>query len=173
MASMLEKMGVTVDQKDIKVKNVAAVMVTATAAALCQAGKPHRRAGQLHRRRQQPSGRHAHADIRSKVLTATIYALGAGSCQHRRLWCRWKRILDGEEFPYRGAGAVRGHHRTGGPQSILAIVTASMFSLHNPDVTTAARVVEVINAQFAEPVARAQDAGTIEIAIPDRYVGNT
>ncbi len=30
MASMLEKMGVTVDQKDIQVKNVAAVMVTAT-----------------------------------------------------------------------------------------------------------------------------------------------
>ena len=29
LASMLEKMGVTVDQKDIKVKNVAAVMVTA------------------------------------------------------------------------------------------------------------------------------------------------
>ena len=29
MASMLEKMGVTVDQKDIQVKNVAAVMVTA------------------------------------------------------------------------------------------------------------------------------------------------
>ena len=30
LASMLEKMGVTVDQDDIKVKNVAAVMVTAT-----------------------------------------------------------------------------------------------------------------------------------------------
>jgi flagellar P-ring protein precursor FlgI len=31
----------------------------------------------------------------------------------------------------------------------------------------------VINAQFAEPVARAQDAGTIEIRIPERYKGNT
>ena len=47
------------------------------------------------------------------------------------------------------------------------------FSLHNPDFTTAARVVNVINAQFDEPAAHAEDAGTIEIRIPDRYLGNT
>jgi flagellar P-ring protein precursor FlgI len=47
-----------------------------------------------------------------------------------------------------------------------------MFSLHNPDFNTAARVVKVINAQFNQPVARAEDAGTIEIVIPDRYRDN-
>lgn len=46
------------------------------------------------------------------------------------------------------------------------------FSLHNPDVNTAVRVVDAINAQFAQPVARAQDAGTIEIIVPDQHRGN-
>ena len=48
-----------------------------------------------------------------------------------------------------------------------------MFSLHNPDFNTATRVVDAINAQFDTPVARAEDAGTIEIKIPERYMGNT
>ena len=48
-----------------------------------------------------------------------------------------------------------------------------LFSLHNPDFNTAARVVDVINAQYGLPIARAEDAGTIEIQIPERYVGNT
>ena len=48
-----------------------------------------------------------------------------------------------------------------------------IFSLHNPDFLTASRVIDVINAQFAVPVARAADPGTIEVQVPDQYIGNT
>ncbi len=46
------------------------------------------------------------------------------------------------------------------------------FSLRNPDFATAARIVDAINASLAQPLARAEDAGTIEVQVPDRYLGN-
>jgi flagellar P-ring protein FlgI len=47
-----------------------------------------------------------------------------------------------------------------------------IFSLHNPDFLTATRVTNAINAQFEIPVASATDPGTIEIQVPDQYIGN-
>jgi flagellar P-ring protein precursor FlgI len=47
-----------------------------------------------------------------------------------------------------------------------------LFSLHNPDFNTAAGIVQTINAHYSGTVARAEDAGTIEISIPEQYLGN-
>ena len=48
-----------------------------------------------------------------------------------------------------------------------------MLSLYNPDFLTATRVIDAINARFAAPVANATDPGTIEIQVPDKFIGNT
>jgi flagellar P-ring protein precursor FlgI len=47
------------------------------------------------------------------------------------------------------------------------------LTLRNPDFTTASRVSQAINFAFYESLARTLDAGTIEVAVPDKYKGNT
>lgn len=171
MASMLEKMGITVDQKDIQVKNVAAVMVTANF---------------------PPFGKRGN---RMDVLVSSIG--DANNLQGGTLMLTPLKGVDGKIYAVAQGPVNTGGFGAGGAASTVvknfptvgrvlsgAIIEREvpndfnsreslMFNLHNPDFNTAARVVEVINAQFAEPVARAQDAGTIEIRIPDRYMGNT
>jgi flagellar P-ring protein precursor FlgI len=47
------------------------------------------------------------------------------------------------------------------------------LSLHNPDFTTAARVVAVINAELGGKFAAARDSGTIDVIVPFNYDGNS
>jgi flagellar P-ring protein precursor FlgI len=171
MASMLEKMGVTVDQKDIQVKNVAAVMVTAKLPPFAKRGN------------------------RIDVLVSSIG--DANNLQGGTLMLTPLKGIDGKIYAVAQGPVNTGGFGAGGTTSTVvknfptvgrvlsgAIIEREVpndfgnsdslqFSLHNPDVNTVMRVVDVINSQFAQPVARAQDAGTIEIAIPDQYKGNT
>ncbi len=47
------------------------------------------------------------------------------------------------------------------------------MNLHSPDFTTAFRLAKLINQNLGIRSARAQDAGTVEVSIPDSYLGNT
>ncbi|MCB2147979.1 MAG: flagellar basal body P-ring protein FlgI [Deltaproteobacteria bacterium] len=171
MASMLEKMGVTINQKDIQVKNVAAVMVTANFPPFAKRGN------------------------RIDVLVSSIG--DANNLQGGTLMLTPLKGVDGKVYAVAQGPVNTGGFGAGGAASTVvknfptvgrvlsgAIIEREvpndfrereslLFSLHNPDFNTAARVVDAINAQFAEPLARAQDAGTIEITIPERYLGNT
>ena len=171
LASMLEKMGVTVDQNDIQVKNVAAVMVTAKLPPFAKRGN------------------------RIDVLVSSIG--DANNLQGGTLMLTPLKGIDGKIYAVAQGPVNTGGFGAGGTASTVvknfptvgrvlsgAIIEREVpndfgdsvilqFSLHNPDVNTVVRVVDVINAQFAEPVAHAPDAGTIEITIPDRYMGNT
>jgi flagellar P-ring protein precursor FlgI len=171
LAAMLEKMGVTVDQNDIQVKNVAAVMVTAKLPPFSKRGN------------------------RIDVLVSSIG--DANNLQGGTLMLTPLKGVDGKIYALAQGPVNTGGFGAGGSASTVvknfptvgrvlsgAIIEREVpndfsardrlqFSLHNPDFNTAARVVDVINAQFAAPVARAQDAGTIEIRIPERYKGNT
>ncbi len=44
--------------------------------------------------------------------------------------------------------------------------------LRNPDFTTASRVAEAINAALHEQIAKAPDAGTVQVEISEKYSGN-
>jgi flagellar P-ring protein precursor FlgI len=170
MASMLEKMGVTVDQKDIQVKNVAAVMVTASLPPFAKRGN------------------------RIDVLVSSIG--DANNLQGGTLMLTPLKGVDGRIFAVAQGPVNTGGFGAGGTASTVvknfptvgrvlsgAIIEREVpndfinrssltFSLHNPDFTTAARVVNAINNQFATPVARAADPGTIRIDIPEQYKGN-
>ena len=171
MASMLEKMGVTLNKNDIKVKNVAAVMITATLPPFAKKGN------------------------RIDVLVSSIG--DAKNLQGGTLMLTPLKGIDGKIYAVAQGPVNTGGFGAGGTAStvvknfptvgrVLSGATIErevpntfndrdslMFSLHNPDFNTAARIVETINAQFEQPVARAEDAGTIEIKIPERYIGNT
>jgi flagellar P-ring protein precursor FlgI len=171
MASMLEKMGVTVDQKDIQVKNVAAVMVTAKLPPFAKRGN------------------------RIDVLVSSIG--DANNLQGGTLMLTPLKGIDGRIYAVAQGPVNTGGFGAGGTASTVvknfptvgrvlsgAIIEREVpndfgaggslqFSLHNPDVNTVMRVVDAINSQFAQPVAHAQDAGTIEIVVPDQHKGNT
>jgi len=47
------------------------------------------------------------------------------------------------------------------------------LSLHNPDFTTAARLVTVINGELGGQFATARDSGTMDVVVPFSYENNT
>ena len=47
------------------------------------------------------------------------------------------------------------------------------MNLRSPDFTTAFRLAKLINQTLGISSARAKDAGTVEISVPDSYLGNT
>jgi len=171
MASMLEKMGVTVDQKDIQVKNVAAVMVTATLPPFAKRGnRIDMLVSSIGDAKNLQGGTLMLTSL--KGIDGNVYAVGQGPVNTGGFGAGGTASSVVKNFPTVGrvlSGAIieREIPNRFGDRDRL------MFSLHNPDFTTAAQVVEVINAQFPEPLARAEDAGTIEIRVPNRYVGNT
>ncbi|PID40378.1 MAG: flagellar biosynthesis protein FlgA [Proteobacteria bacterium] len=170
MASMLEKMGVTVNQKDIQVKNVAAVMVTASLPPFAKQGN------------------------RIDVLVSSIG--DAKNLQGGTLMLTPLKGVDGRSYAVAQGPVNTGGFGAGGAATSVVknfptvgrvlsggIVerevpndfgsrSSFLFNLHNPDFTTAARVVEAINTRFATPVARANDPGTIQIDVPEQDAVN-
>ena len=47
------------------------------------------------------------------------------------------------------------------------------MNLNSPDFTTAFRLAKLINQKLGIRSARAQDAGTVEVSVPESYLGNT
>jgi flagellar P-ring protein precursor FlgI len=171
MASMLEKMGVTIDRKDIQVKNVAAVMVTATLPPFAKRGN---RIDVLVSSIGDADNLQGGTLMLSplKGIDGNVYAVAQGPVNTGGFGAGGAASSVVKNFPTVGrvlSGAIieREVPNDFGDRSTLT------FSLQNPDFTTAARVIEAINAEFSEPVARASDPGTIEIQVPDRYQGNT
>jgi len=46
------------------------------------------------------------------------------------------------------------------------------LALHSPDFTTVSRVAEAINMALYDRVARTPDSGTVEVKVPENYLGN-
>lgn len=171
LASMLEKMGLTVNPKDIQVKNVAAVMVTANLPPFARVG--------------------THLD----VLVSSIG--DAVNLQGGTLLFTPMRATDGKIYAvaqgpvstggFRLAGASAGVQKnfpTVGRVIEGALVekelhtdfkdrTSLTLTLHNPDFTTASRVAQAINTSLpGGSLASTLDAGTIKVTVPERYLGN-
>jgi flagellar P-ring protein precursor FlgI len=169
--SMLEKMGVTVKPEDIEVDNVAAVMVTADLPAFARAGG------------------------RIDVLVSSIG--DAENLQGGTLLFTPLKAADGQVYaiaqgPISTGGFVVGSASGSGVQknfpTVGRVVNGALIekeietrfnqknsltlALHSADFTTASRVAQAINIAFYDQIARTQDAGTIEVRVPDKYKGN-
>jgi flagellar P-ring protein FlgI len=170
MVSMLETMGVTVDPKSIGVKNVAAVMVTAVLPPFAKQGNrldvlvssigdaDNLQGGTLMLTPLKGIDGQTYAVAQGPVNTGGFNAAGSAANVSKN-FPTVGRVLSG--------GIIEREVAT--DFSSRASVT---FSLRNPDFATAARIVDAINASLAQPVARAEDAATIEVRVPDRYLGN-
>lgn len=164
LSNMLEKVGIRVDSQDIKVKNVAAVLVTATLPAFSRPG--------------------------SKV-DATLSSMGdAKSLQGGTLLFTALRGADGNVyavaqgpvaiggFTAEGGGdaAVRNHPTVGvitSGATIERALSVDLFRSHSvrvvlrePDFTTMTRVVTALNSRLGSPLAVARDSGVVEVSLP-------
>ena len=171
MASMLEKMGVTIHPKYIKnVDNVAAVMITADLPAFARTGSridvlvssmgdaENLQGGTLLITPLRAADGNIYAVAQGPISTGGFSAGGAGGKVQKN-------------FPTVG--------RVVGGALIEREVTSNFnqketitLTLHSPDFTTASRMAEAINAALNSHFAQAPDPGTIHVKVPEKYMGN-
>lgn len=166
LANMLEKMGVRVDAKSIKVNNVAAVMVTADLQPFARIGnKIDALVSSIGDAKSLQGGILLFTPL--KGADGDVYAVAQGPL-----------VLGGFLAAGQGATTQKNHLTVGrvvngttiekeikGPVINSESVT---ISLKIPDFTTAGRVTEKINSSF-RGAAAARDGGTIVLAVPEQY----
>ncbi len=168
LAGLLAKLGIVVDPTLLRVKNVAAVMVTAELPPFARVGEP---------------------------LDVTVSSVGdAKNLQGGTLLATPLLGVDGEVYALAqgplsigGFGAssqqgdrVQRNHLTVGRIPSGALVERELgvrlgsresvrFVLREKDFTTAARLAQVVNEAIGAGTAWAADSGSIEVRIPDTY----
>ncbi len=164
IVNMLTRMGVRVRRKDVKVKNVAAVIVTATLPPFAKPGN------------------------QIDVIVSSIgdaKSIQGGTLLQTPLWAADGKVYAVAQGPVsiggfstsKGGGKSQKNFPTVGRIPEGAIVERPVpitfqdrpfviFDLFTPDFTTATRVTNAINAFMGEKAARPLDAGTIRVAIP-------
>lgn len=171
LIGMLERLGVNTKEANLQPKNVAAVMVTATLPAFSRQGTR---------------------------IDVTVSALGdAKSLQGGTLLVTPLVGADGEVYAVgQGPVAVSGYSAQGAASSVTkgvptagriptgAIVERELpfeltslqtvkVSLRNPDLTTARRIAQAINAFLGQEAAYPADPATVQLRVPPGYRGNT
>lgn len=171
VSSMLEKMGVTVKPEDIKVKNVAAVMVTADLPPFARMGsRLDALVSSIGDSKALQGGTLLMTPL--KGADGQVYAVGQGPVS-----------TGGFTVGANSGDKVQKNFTTVGRVVQGALVEKEIpfnlnqkdtltLALHQPDFTTATRMAESINAGLLESAAFASDSGTVQIAVPPKYLGN-
>lgn len=170
ISSMLDKMGIKVDPDDIDVDNVAAVMVTADLPPFAKSG--------------------------SKIDAIVSSISDAESLYGGTLLLTPLKATNGDVYAIAQGPVVIGGFSAGGAQSgvqknfptVGRIIDGAMIekeipnsfcqkemltlSLHKPDFTTVSRIAEKINTALYDRVALTPDSGTIQVKVPQKYMGN-
>jgi flagellar P-ring protein precursor FlgI len=168
LANMLEKMGIHVSAQDVKVKNVAAVMVNATLPPFARIGKKiDVIVSSIGDAKTLQGGTLLLTPL--KGVDGKIYALAQGPIS-----------VGGFRIGGAAGGGVGKNHPTVGRISGGATVereiplslkdrTELTILLNNPDFITAIRVANSINSEMGENIAKPIDSGTLTIKIPDSF----
>lgn len=172
LASMLEKMGVTIDPDDLKVKNVAAVMITTNLPPFARTGSEldvlvssigdakNLQGGTLLLTPLKGADGKVYAVAQGPVSTGGFsYGKGTGTGVQKN-FPTVGRIVGGALIEREIASNFN-------ERELLTL------ALHAPDFTTATRMAQAINAAFGDAMARAPDAGTIQVKVPDLYRGRS
>ena len=172
LASLLERMGVTVDPKKIqKVQNVAAVMVTADLPAFAKVGT------QLD---VTVSSIGDAESLTGGILLVTplraangkVYAAAQGSVTTGGFAVSGNAAKVTKNFPTVGRIVSGATIEREIPNDFIGKSTLAL-TLPNPDFTNATRIAEVINGALGGSIAKTLDAGTVQVSVPKAYRGNT
>lgn len=173
LASLLEKMGVTVQTADIdKVENVAAVMVTADLPAFASQGSridalvssigdaKDLQDGTLLFTPLRAANGQIYAAAQGPVSTGGFAVSGNSGDQVQKNFPTVGRVVGGalveKEIP-----------------SDFNQKDSLTLALHEPDFTTATRVAQAINRAFYSQLARTENAGSVHVRVPENYLGDT
>ena len=169
LSNMLEKMGIRVDPQNTKVKNIAAVIVTADLPPFAKAGN---------RIDVVVSSLGDATSIEGGVLVLTplkgadgeVYGVAQGPI-----------VVGGFLASGQGASVTKNHPTVGRIANGLAVekeinygdfrLETLTISLKSPDFTNTRRIVERVNTEF-EGAAAAKDGGTIVITTPEEFRAN-
>ena len=173
LASLLEKMGVTVQPEDIDdVENVAAVMVTANLPAFANIGSridvlvssigdaENLQGGTLLFTPLKGADGKVYAIAQGPVSTGGFAVSGNSVDQVQKNFPTVGRVVG-------GAMVEQEIHSNFNQKDSLTL------SLHDPDFTTASRVAQAINRAFYSQLAQTENAGSIRVSVPENYLGNT
>ncbi len=170
IVNMLERMGINVDPKQVKVKNVASVMVTADMPPFAKIGQ---------RIDVVVSSLGDAKSLQGGTLLLTPLKGSDG-----RIYAIAQGPLSIGGFAAGGGGAgVQKNHPTAGRipngATIEREIPVSLntkdrieISLKEPDFTTVIRAVDAVNRLLGERAAYAQDAESFVVHVPRRYRGN-
>ena len=171
VVNMLERMGITTTVIDNKIKNVAAVMVTATLPPFAKQGnRLDVLVSSLGDAKSIAGGTLLMAPL--KGADNQIYAVAQGS------------ILT-NSFAFGGQGATaQKNHPTAGRVPNGALVERELpntltgksilnLNLSVADFTTASRIVTAINDKFKSAVAASSDPGSVTLTLPEAYANRT
>jgi flagellar P-ring protein precursor FlgI len=173
LASLLEKMGVTVLPEDIEdVENVAAVMVTADLPAFASLGSridvlvssigdaENLQGGTLLFTPLKGANGSVYAIAQGPVSTGGFAVSGNSGDQVQKNFPTVGRVVG-------GALVEQEIHSNFNQKDSLTL------ALHDPDFTTASRVAQAINRAFYSQLAQTENAGSIQVSVPENYLGNT
>ncbi|MGD9267342.1 MAG: flagellar basal body P-ring protein FlgI, partial [Desulfobacterales bacterium] len=173
LASLLEKMGVTVQTSDIEdVENVAAVMVTAELPPFASLGSQldvlvssigdaeNLQGGTLLFTPLRAADGNVYAVAQGPVSTGGFAVSGNSGDQVQKNFPTVGRVVG-------GALVEKELHTNFNEKSALTL------ALKTPDFTTASRVAQAINRAFYDQLARTENAGSIRVTVPENYRGNT
>lgn len=166
LSRLFNKLGLDVQGSTIKSKNAAAVIVTAKLPPFARVGVPID---------VTVSSIGDAGSLEGGVLLVTplrggdqnVYAVAQGAISIGS-------IADGTTKNFPTVGRVVGGASIEKDIDVnFAAKKNFRLSLHNPDFTTAARVVSLINAQLGGKFASSRDSGTIDVVVPFNYDGNS
>ncbi|MFZ3047587.1 MAG: flagellar basal body P-ring protein FlgI, partial [Desulfatirhabdiaceae bacterium] len=170
LASMLEKMGLTIDPDAIKVKNVAAVMVTAEMPPFARAGSQlDVSVSSIGDAQNLQGGTLLFTPL--KAANGQIYAMAQGAVSTGGFSAQGTGANVQKNFPTvarvaNGATIEKEVQSNFNQKDNIALI------LHNPDFTTATRIADSINTSLAENPARVSDSGTVQVRVPGKYLDN-
>jgi flagellar P-ring protein FlgI len=170
LANMLERFGVLVAGEQIKIENVAAVLVTAELPSFSRRGsRLDVTASSIGDARSLQGGTLLPTPLRG--TDGTIYVLAQGP------------LSLGGFGGGKGASSVQVNHLTVGrvpaggiiqaevTATVPAAPTEILLTLGVPDFTNAARVADAINAELGPSTAQALDSASVRVTVPASYRG--
>ncbi len=169
IGSMLKKFGITVPERDIRIRNVAAVMVTATVSSYLKPGAKF------------DVTVSSVGDARS-LLGGTLLLTPLTTIEGKNIigFSQGALSVGGYDYSTRtGSSVAKNHVLTGRvPQGGLvreaidnktADTSGLKLYLKEPDLTTINNIVNAINLKFSGDIAKAADASEISLKVPADY----
>lgn len=167
LANMLERFGITVERERVKSSNVAAVIVTAEVAPFTRTGgkfdilvasmgdaKSLQGGVLLQTVMNDPLGQPW--GVAAGPISIGGFNIEAGNVSVRQNYAAVGRVPEG--------GVLHGDYLAS-----LGDGKTLRYTLRHGDFATAGRLAEALNQRFQAPVARALDAVSVEVTIPDSF----